>query len=313
MVEISKFENEFKESSLTHELFHALDYHLFSHFKQKPGFKNIETDETYFTAFVSSLEIYHEMLEGFNISLDKIKNDQDFGNIYNFYKNFDIIDNKHKLSTHEIEKYIKNYLNIDINDCSSVHELRLNILTLHRNQRKELMNLGMKTPPNFSIVIGRLSEEVWNYYKINNNLDSNQKSLYAIMSELVPAIACETTNYRNSLSEKNARIFEMNARSKNDNVVYKTLSKDFFNKNIYPVGSEREFYTQELNNQLHKLSKLINIPSIKFTQLSQLTLLPIKSKNSFDLANINKENITSKISQIRGTNYQINNDNKLKI
>ena len=118
------------------------------------------------------------------------------------------------------------------------------------------MNLGMKTPPNFSRVIGRLSEEVWNYYKINNNLDSNQKSLYAIMSELVPAIACETTNYRNSLSEKNARIFEMNARSKNDNVVYKTLSKDFFNKNIYPVGSEREFYTQELNNQLHKLQHL---------------------------------------------------------
>jgi len=77
------------------------------------------------------------------------------------------------------------------------------------------------------------------------------------MSNLISNIASEKDGYRSNLNEKCARIFEMNNYSKENKDIYKLLPNSLSDKNIYPVGNEREFYVNSLNKELKNFYRSI--------------------------------------------------------
>lgn len=313
MIEIPKVDNIFKPSALTHESFHAIDSYIFHHLTNKYG--EIEAYSKEFTSLISEINGYdNELLEILNIPLDKIKND--FKDFFEFCNNFDNIPLTNKLSKDDTKEYIEKYLNIDITKYKSESDFTQQILELYSNEKNKLPKENLTNISDNTDKITSLSKDIFNYYHDGNT----NKSMYSLMSNLISNIASEKDGYRSNLNEKCARIFEMNSYSKENNDIYKLLPNSLSEKNIYPVGNEREFYVNSLNKELKNLSELLNQHvhiSNPLPKPPQELVIPKgfenDSSSNYDIAKFSKQNVISNFLKIR--ELQNNNEikNKLKI
>lgn len=220
LIEISKIDNKFKLTSLTHEYFHALDYTILNKINDK--YKNMEIESKEFTSFIFETREYdQELLDALNIPLEKIKNDEDFKSFLNFCDNFDQIPESKKLSQEDTKEYIKQYLNIDINDCKDETEFTQQVLEIYSNEKNKLSEKVLKIIPENTEKIKKLSKEMYNYY----HTDYSNQSMYSLMSDMISKLSSEKDDYKCGLNEKCARVFEMNSYSNKNEDVYKLRFK----------------------------------------------------------------------------------------
>ncbi len=145
------------------------------------------------------------------------------------------------------------------------------------------------------------------------------------MSDMISKLASEDSGYRCSLNEKCARVFEMNSYSNKNEDIYKLLPENISDKNIYPIGNEREYYVSTLNNELKNISSLFNqhiflneplpTPRKKYTKdnIPEGFNLPTADDNKFDLSRFSKSNVLANMYKIRETqNKSSTCSNKIK-
>ncbi len=289
MIELSKVDNELKLTALTHECFHALDYTIFKNLNDK--YKDILVSSKEFTSFISETKEYDsELIEDLGIPLEQIKKDKDFQSFFEFCYNFDKIPSSKKISQEDTKEYIKQYLNIDVSECKEESEFTKKVLEIYSNEKDKLHQEILKIIPENTEKIKLLSKEMYSYY----HMDYSEKSMYALMSDMVSKLSSEKDDYKCSLNEKCARVFEMNSHPESNEEVYKLLPKNISDKNIYPIGSEREYYVSSLNNELKNLSKLINENNVTSNKENSQT-----STDNYDIAKLTKPSVLNNINRIR--------------
>ena len=319
MIEIPQVDNEFKSSTLTHETFHALDAYIY--FQLKKEYPELQTTLKEFTSFIQEIKMYEDCPEVFDVDLENIKNNKNYKSFFEFCNNFDKIPQSKKLSQEDTKEYIKQYLNIDISKYKDETEFTQQILEVYSNERDKLPKNLLDNVSNNTDKIKQLSKEIFNYYHTNYS----DKSMYSLMSDMISKLASEDSGYRCSLNEKCARVFEMNSYSNKNEDIYKLLPENISDKNIYPIGNEREYYVSTLNNELKNISSLFNqhiflneplpTPRKKFTKenLPEGFNLPTADDNKFDLSRLSKPNALSNMQKIRELqNKSSTCSNKLK-
>lgn len=320
MIEIPQVDNKFKSSTLTHETFHALDAYIY--FQLKKEYPELQTTLKEFTSFIQEIKMYEDCPEVFDVDLENIKNNKNYKSFFEFCNNFDKIPQSKKLSQEDTKEYIKQYLNIDISKYKDETEFTQQILDVYSNERDKLPKHLLDNSSNNTDKIKQLSNEIFNYY----HNDYSDKSMYSLMSDMISKLASEDSGYRCNLNEKCARVFEMNSYSNKNEDIYKLLPENISDKNIYPIGNEREYYVSILNNELKNMSKLLNehiilneplpTPRKKYTKenIPEGFTLPKQDDNKFDLSRLSKSNALSNMQKIRELqNKSSTCSNKLKI
>ena len=317
MIEIPQVDKSFKQSTLTHESFHALDTYIFYQLEKK--YEKIDIYSKEFTSFVSEINGYDkDLIEVLNIPLEKIKQDEQFKGFFDFCVNFDKIPQSKKLSKEDTKEYIEKYLNIDISKCKDETDFTQQVLEIYSSEKNKLSAETLKIIPNNTEKIKLLSKEMFNYYHTN----CSDKSMYALMSSMISKLVSEKDDYRCSLNEKCARVFEMNSYSNNNTDVYKLLSDSISEKNIYPIGQERVFYVNYLNNELKNISNLLNehiFVSVPLPKPQEQLIIPKGFENNkdstdnYDIANLSKLNIICNVNKIRNSQNIYESYNRLKI
>lgn len=305
MIEIPQVDKVFKYSTLTHETFHSLDTYILNHLEKE--YPNLKTDANEFTGFIYETQIYEEIPDLFEVDLEEIKNNKNYKNFFEFCNNFDKIPSSIKLSQEDTKEYIKQYLNIDISKCKDETDFTQQVLEIYSIEKGKLSEKALKIITDNTKTIKTLSKEMFNYY----HTDYSDKSMYALMSDTISKLESEKNNYRCSLNEKCARVFEMNSYSNKNEDIYKLLPENISDKNIYPIGNEREYYVSTLNNELKNISSLLNqhiflneplpTPRKKYTKdnIPEGFNLPTSDDNNFDLSKFSKSNALANMKKIR--------------
>lgn len=321
VIEIPQIDKQFKSSSLTHESFHYLNAHILNCLQVE--YPNLKTDAKEFTEFIYATQIYEDIPDIFEVDTEEIKNNNNFKEIFKFYNEFDKIPKTNRLSKTETKEYVEKYLNINIKECISETDFTNQILKLYSNEKAKLPNEVLNIIPENTHKIKLLAKEMYEYYQ-GDNID---KSMYSLMSDMISKIASEKNDYRCSLNEKCARIFEMNSYKNSSSDIYKLLAESISDKNIYPIGSEREYYLSSLNNQLRNMSPLLNkhillaeslpTPREKYRQENipkGFNISALGGDEKFDLNKISQCNVLSNIQSIRDLSNKYSTSNyKYKI
>lgn len=320
MIEIPQVDKIFKSSTLTHETFHSLDTYIFNHLEKE--YPNLKTDANEFTGFIYETQIYEDIPDLFEVDLAEIKNNKNYKDFFDFFNNFDKIPESKKLSQEDTKEYIKQYLNIDISKCKDETDFTQQVLKIYSIEKGELPEKALKIITDNTKIIKTLSQEMFNYYYTNYS----DKSMYALMSDTISKLESEKNNYRCSLNEKCARVFEMNSYSNKNEDIYKLLPESISEKNIYPIGKEREFYVNSLNIELKNMAHLLNqhilineplpTPRNKYSKenIPEGFTIPKSDDNKFDLSILSKSDALFNMQKIRElqNNSPISN-NKIKI
>ena len=319
MIEIPQVDKTFKSSTLTHETFHSLDTYIFNHLEKE--YPNLKTDANEFTGFIYETQIYEDIPDLFEVDLAEIKNNKNYKDFFEFCNNFDKIPESKKLSQEDTKEYIEKYLNIDISKCKDETDFTQQVLEIYSIEKGKLPEKALKIITDNTAKIKQLSKEMFNYYHTN----CSDKSMYALMSDTISKLESEKNNYRCSLNEKCARVFEMNSYSNKNEDVYKLLPENICDKNIYPIGNEREYYVSTLNNELKNMSNLLNeniilneplpTPRKKYTKdnIPEGFNLPTADDNKFDLSRFSKSNVLANMYKIRETQNKASTcSNKIK-
>jgi hypothetical protein len=253
--------NKFKQPTFSHEMFHYFDALL----AKNNDFKNFDNK---ISKHVSDLyEYIHEdqNLKDLGSPLKTIL--QKLPKFYNFIVNFDNLPNTNNDKDFS-QKYINNYLNIDINKYNDFNSFFSDVLKLKLETiEKQVALISPKDQDRETTEHNRRRFNEYTLQKCAKDLydyhhGKTTKSIYSTMSETLALISNCQSEERHYIYEKMARAFEMNA-VKDENLLLKNMGSSVEEKNAYPLGHEKIYYVNKLNAIIkEELAPFINQANI---------------------------------------------------